>query len=264
MAEDVELSLQGGVAFVRLKRPEKQNMLRGATFDQVRKIIQKLDDSPPQFAVISGEGEHFCAGLDREPTDPLISAFMQLSRQREANGAQQMVTRLKLTFDAISRLNCPVIVAIEGDCHGLGMELALAADLRVAAEGSSLRFDDGRYGLLTGLGAISRGMRLLGPARLMEAVMTGGAIPLPDARVIGLVNRLTPRGGALSGALELVQEMRKIAPQARKQTLLALRAMSKTSQELTDIEVGAAVRTWIAAEWPEALRAVKEGREPSW
>jgi enoyl-CoA hydratase/carnithine racemase len=264
MADEVELSIQGEVAFVRLRRPEQLNAMRGIMFDQLRKVAQKLEDHPPQFVVLVGEGQHFCAGLDRDPTDPLLAMFQQHARQRDANGAQQLLSRLRLSFDALARVNCPVIAAVEGKCHGVGLELALVADLRVVAENASLRYDDGRYGVLPGLGGLVRGMRWLGPARMNEAVLTSTPIPVQEARQLGLINRISSSGGALSSALELVQEMRKVAPMTRKQTLLALRAIAKPSQEQLENEVGAAVRTWIAAEWPSALQAVKEGREPSW
>jgi enoyl-CoA hydratase len=264
MADEVELSIQGEVAFVRLRRPEQLNAMRGIMFDQLRKLAQRLEDNPPQFVVLVGEGSHFCAGLDRDPTDPLLAMFQQMARQRDANGAQQLLSRLRLSFDALARVNCPVIAAIEGKCHGVGLELAMVADLRVAAEDVSLCYDDGRYGVLPGLGGLVRGMRWLGPARLTEAVLTAVPLPLQEARQLGLVNRITPKGAALSGALELVHEMRRTGPLTRKQTLLALRAIAKPSQEQLENEVGAAVRTWIAAEWPSALQAVKEGREPSW
>lgn len=264
MADDVELSIQGEVALVRLCRPAKGNALRGAIFDTLRKLALKLADSPPRYVVLTGEGPDFCVGLDRDPADPMYVMFEQMVRQRDAHRAQETVTRIRGSFDVFARLPCPVIAAIEGRCHGAGLEFAMVADFRVVARGASLRFVEGHHGLVSGLGGLVRASTLIGPVRSMDLVLSGTPIDGEEARRIGLASRVAPDGGTLSSALELVQELRRTPTIARTQALLALRSIHhRLAADLFEQESQAAARTWIANDWQQALQAVGQGKDPS-
>jgi enoyl-CoA hydratase/carnithine racemase len=265
MADDVELSIHGEVAMVQLRRPFRGNALRGTMFDQLRKIALKLSDAPPKFVVLAGEGSDFCTGLDRDPADPLYQAFEPMVRGRDAFRTQELIARLRGTFDAIGRLPCPVIAAVEGRCLGAGFELALVADVRIASETAVFQFNDAAWGLVTGLGGLTRATLLLGGGRATDRVLTGRPIDHEEALTLGLVTRVAPGGSALSAALELVHELRRSAPGARTQGLLALRAIqSRGLGEMLEQESQAAARTWIQGEWQAALKAAKDLPEPSW
>ncbi|MEQ1505092.1 MAG: enoyl-CoA hydratase/isomerase family protein, partial [Myxococcota bacterium] len=149
MADEVELSVQGEVALIQLRRPSHGNALRGPMFDTIRKLGLKLADAPPRYVVLAGEGSDFCAGLDADPADPLYQSFEPMIRSRDAHRAQELVSRVRSAFDTLGRLPCPVIAAIEGRCHGPGLELALVADLRIGSSAATYRLADGRAGLLT-------------------------------------------------------------------------------------------------------------------
>ncbi|MEQ1505498.1 MAG: hypothetical protein ABMB14_24915, partial [Myxococcota bacterium] len=114
-------------------------------------------------------------------------------------------------------------------------------------------------------GGLARTTVLLGIARATDLALTGATLDADAAAAIGLVTRTTTPGGALSAALELVQELRRSSPVARTQTLLATRALHhKLAAELFDAESQGAARTWIAGEWHQALLARRDGREPTW
>jgi enoyl-CoA hydratase len=265
MAQDVELSMHGEVAMIQLRRPFRGNALRGTMFDQLRKITLKLADSPPAYVVITGEGQDFCVGLERDPEDPLYRSLEPIVRARDAFRVQELLTSMRSPFDGLSRLPCPVLCAIEGRCHGAGLELALATDLRICGESASLRFEDAAWGLLTGLGGLTRAMQLLGPSVALDHLLTTRPIPVDEGLQLGLVSRVSPSGGSLSAALEVVHDLRRASPIARTQALLAMRAIqSKALPEMLQHEVQAAARTWIGSDWPAALKAAKEGREPTW
>ena len=88
---------------------------------------------------------------------------------------------------------------------------------------------------------------------------------LAEAASLGLVARTAPTGGALSAALDLVQELRRTASTARLQSLLALRAIgARNMLELVEQESQAAARSWVAGDWVAGLAAIRDGREPSW
>jgi enoyl-CoA hydratase/carnithine racemase len=263
--EEVELSVQGEVALLQLRRPAHGNALRGTMFDALRRVALRMADAPPGFVVLVGEGADFCTGLERDPTDALWALFEPMARARDAHRAQELITRMRSAFDAIARLPCPVLAAIEGRCHGAGAELALLADLRIVGAGATLTLTEGHDGVLTGFGGLVRATLLLGPGRAAELALLGEAITADDALRIGLASRIVDDGAALSGALEAVQALRRTSPAARLQTILALRTLAtRQAQDLFDAETQAAARTWIATDWQSALAARRAGREPSW
>jgi enoyl-CoA hydratase/carnithine racemase len=265
MPEEVELSVSGEVATVLLRRPAKGNALSGAMFDQLRKIGLRLTDTPPRFVVVTGEGPDFCVGLERDSSDSLYQSLDTVVKTRDGFRMQELLVRLRASFDLLGRVPCPVIAAIEGRCLGAGLELALTADVRVIAEDATLAFDDARYGLVTGLGGVVRAVGALGSARTLDRLLTGRPFPAREAESLGLAARVVPPGSALAGAKAMIDEMRRASPVARTQGLLAVRGVSaRLASELLEQETQTAARTWIAPDWQAALQANKDKREPSW
>lgn len=265
MADDVQLSVQSGVAFIQLNRPHAQNAILGPMFDTLRKIVLRLADAPPQFLVVCGEGADFCSGLELKPGDPLYSMLDSMITNRDAYRVQELLSRLRGTFDAMARLPCPIIAAIEGTCHGAGLELALTADLRVASDEATFAMPGARSGVFTGLGGLVQLSLLVGPARAQALTLTGETLDAAEALSLGLVSRLCPPGAARAGALDLVAELQRTSPTVRQQTLLANRAIrQKLAGGLFEQESQCAARTWISGEWKQGLSALGSGRDPRW
>lgn len=264
MGDDVELSRQGEVALVQLRRPAHANALRAETFDALRRVALALSDAPPRFVVLTGEGDDFCVGLDKSPDERLWQAIGPMVRSRDAHRAQELSARLRGPIDALARLPCPIVAAIEGRCHGAGLELALVADLRVAAADATFAYTDAVDGLVTGFGGIVRGALTLGLGRATGMLLTARQVDAAEAVGLGLCVSTCARGGALSAALELVQDLRRVSPAARQQLVLTVRAVhNRLAGELADAETQAASRTWIAPDWQIAQQARKNGQEPS-
>lgn len=248
--DDVELSVQGDVAFVRLRRPDHANALRGVTFDALRKVVLRLQDAPPRYVVVTGEGADFSVGLDPDPKDPLYALFEPLARSRDAHRAAEVVGRLRQSVDALGRIPCPVIAAVEGRCWGAGFALALAADLRVVASDATFRVGETHRGIVEGMGALTRLAVAVGPARTLDLALTHRTLTVSDADGLGLVSRVTRPGEALAGAIDLAQELKRLGPAARQQTLLAVRTLAaRYEKELGTVEAEAAARTWVAGEF---------------
>lgn len=264
MPDEIGMSKQGEVAFIHLRRAANGNALRSSMFDELRKVALALGDAPPRFVVLTADGPDFCVGLD--PSDDRLWAGVEpLVRARDAQRAQELAARMRSPLDALARLPCPVIAAIEGRCLGAGLELALVADVRVAAKDATFGFTEGRSGVMTGFGALSRGAWILGMQRVAWGVLTGEVLSAEDAVAAGLVAKLSPSGGALSAALEVVTVMRRVSPVARQQHVLGLRAIQqRLSQDLADAETQAAARAWIGPDWQAARLARNQGKEPSW
>ncbi|MFA5401079.1 MAG: enoyl-CoA hydratase-related protein [Dehalococcoidia bacterium] len=142
-------------------------------------------DTEIRAAVITGSGPAFCG--DAESTRGEQPAF-SLSAP-------------------VASLNCPVIAAINGDAIGIGLELALACDIRIAAETAHFSLPGIQHGLIPSDGATQRLPRLVGRAKAVEMMLTGEVISADEALRIGLVSRVVPAKDVLNVALEMGREM---------------------------------------------------------
>ncbi len=265
MADEVQLTVEGAIAVVRLARHERANAICGTMFDQLRRIALHLSDAPPKYVLITADGPDFSSGLDLDPNDALFKVFHPIVKSRDAFRAQEVIQRMQSSFQLFSRLPCPVIAAIEGRCYGPGLELALAADLRVAGSGASFAMPESKYGILTGFGGMVRLTTLLGAARAHEMLLAGRTWDATHAERVGLVNEVVEAGSAETRALTLIGELSSINPSARLQSVLAVRAIQHTwTDQLLEHERQAAARTWIAGDWQQGLEMAAAGREPDW
>ncbi len=161
------------------------------------------------MAVLSGAGGTFCAGAD------LKAVASGRGNRVESDGDGPMgPTRM--------RLSKPVIAAIEGYAVAGGLELALWADLRVAADDAVLGVFCRRWGVPLIDGGTVRLPRLIGESRAMDLILTGRAVPAAEAHAIGLVNRLVPAGTALVAAQRLAHEIARLPQTCLRQDRLSL------------------------------------------
>ncbi len=248
--DDVELSIQGEMAFVRLRRPDRSNALRGVTFDALRKVVLRLQDAPPRYVLVTGEGSDFSVGLDPDPQDPLYALFEPLTRSRDAYRAAEVVGRLRSSLEALGRIPCPVIAAIEGRCWGAGLALAMVADLRVASSDATFCVGEAHRGIVEGLGGLTRLAVAVGPARTLDLALTRRTLTAADAEGLGLLSRIVSPGESLAAAIDLAHELKRLGAAARQQTLLAVRGIyARHEKELGQFESEAAARTWVAGEF---------------
>lgn len=189
----------GPVAVITIDRPERRNAVDSATALALAYAIEHADaDEAVSVLVLTGAGGSFCAGADLKALaegDRLDAPEDFTDTGRGPMGP----TRLRTTK--------PVIAAIEGPAVAGGLELALWADLRVAASDATLGVYCRRFGVpLIDLGTV-RLPRLIGHSRAMDLILTGRGIDGVEAERIGLVNRVAAPGEALSTAVALAQEL---------------------------------------------------------
>ncbi len=191
----VQVSRDGAVTTVTIDRPEARNAVDRPTAEALSAAFADFDaDDAASVAVLTGAGGTFCAGAD------LLAVATGRGNRVEADGAGPMgPTRM--------RLGKPVIAAIEGYAVAGGLELALWADLRVAATDSVLGVFCRRWGVPLVDGGTVRLPRLIGESRAMDLILTGRGVPAPEAYDIGLVNRLSEPGSALEVAQRLAGEL---------------------------------------------------------
>ncbi|MGQ0805218.1 MAG: enoyl-CoA hydratase/isomerase family protein [Actinomycetota bacterium] len=183
-----------GVAIVRLDNPPV-NALSRAVLGKLASAARELsDDDSVKAAVVTGEGKAFAAGAD-------ISEFGDGERAREIGAA------FRAAFDGIAAIPRPVLAAVHGVALGGGMELALACDLRIAADSARLGQPEILLGIIPGAGATQRLPRLVGPARAKELIWSGRQVKAEEARAIGFVDRVVPADELLDAALAWAGEL---------------------------------------------------------
>ena len=180
-AEFVRLEVEEGVATLRLDRP-KMNALNKQVQEEIRAAAQEASDREDVKAVVVYGGEKvFAAGADiKEMADMSYTDMVQRS------GA------LQSAFTAVARIPKPVVAAVTGYALGGGCELALCADVRFAAEDSVLGQPEILLGIIPGAGGTQRLSRLVGPSRAKDIIFSGRFVKAPEAKEIGLVDRLLP------------------------------------------------------------------------
>ncbi len=192
----VRLEVEDGIGTLRLDRPP-MNALNAQVQEEIRAAANEAADRPDVRAVVVYGGEKvFAAGAD--------------IKEMAAMSYTDMVDRsvaLQSSITAIARIPKPVIAAINGYALGGGCELALAADLRVAADDARLGQPEIQLGLIPGAGGTQRLPRLVGPARAKDIVFTGRMVGAEEALAIGLVDRVVPSADVYRTALELAARL---------------------------------------------------------
>jgi enoyl-CoA hydratase len=193
-----------GVAVLTIDRQEKLNSLNQQVLEEVKQALINLEDEPPRVMVVTGAGEKsFVAGAD-------IAAMSEMSPLEAKRFSE-------LSHEAVGLLDrslVPTIAAVNGFALGGGCELALACDIRIAAENALFGFPEVTLGILPGMGGTQRLPRLVGPGIAKEMIFSARRIKAEEARTFNLVNRVVPEGEALQAAKELAVEIAGNGPVA--------------------------------------------------
>jgi enoyl-CoA hydratase len=201
MSDNVLVDVDGPVTIVTINRPHARNAVDRDTAGQLFDAFKAFDADDTQFAaVLTGAGEHFCAGAD-------LKAVADGSRSGRplADGEGPMgPTRLLL--------NKPVIAAVEGYAVAGGIELAVWCDLRVAAESATFGVYCRRWGVPLIDGGTIRLPRLIGQSHALDLILTGRGVGAEEALRIGLANRVVPDGQARAAAVALAHELSALPP----------------------------------------------------
>ncbi|MHB2017761.1 MAG: enoyl-CoA hydratase/isomerase family protein [Candidatus Xenobia bacterium] len=180
MAGAIEVTRENGLATVRINRPEARNALDRATISELRQAFDTLrEDVEVGVVCLTGAGEKaFVSGAD-------IKDLQQRTRFDALAASAQSL------FTSIEKFEKPVIAAVNGFALGGGCELAMACDIRIAAEHAKFGFPEVGLGIIPGAGGTQRLPRLVGWSRARELILTGDIIDAATARQIGLVSQVT-------------------------------------------------------------------------
>jgi enoyl-CoA hydratase/carnithine racemase len=210
MSEDrVRIDVADHVATVTLTRADKHNALDRPMFEAIIGAAERLSSEPGVRAVVlHGEGPSFCSGLDLASlvsTDAGIDAIVAPLREDPPNWFQ------RTAYDWL-RLPVPVIAAVHGNCFGGGLQIALAADIRIATPDARLSVMEVKWGLIPDMSITRTLPRLVGIDVAKELTFTGRLIDGAEAQRLGLVTRVTD--DPLAAARELAAAIASKSPDA--------------------------------------------------
>lgn len=251
MNKELQLESHGPVRVLRLNRPQARNAMTGALAQVVATAIDEFEASDEwHVAVITGEGGHFCAGMDLKaftrgelPWDP-VRGFGGLTEKPPAK---------------------PIIAAVEGYAVAGGFELVLACDLIVAAENAQFGLPEVRRGLVASAGGLMRLPKRLPYFLAMEMALTGDLLPAERAWSQGLINRLVKPGQALEEALALAHRIAEQAPLAvRTSKHIVIESAPWPAGEMFARQAPLADPVARSEDALEGARAFAEKRPPVW
>ena len=248
-ASGITLELRGPVALVRLSRPAKRNALNDALIAALRDVFQNLPEQAGA-AVICGDGDHFCAGLD-----------LSELKERDAGEGVHHSRSWHVALDAVQFGRVPVMAALHGAVVGGGLELASACHIRVADDSTFYALPEGTRGIFVGGGGSVRIPKLIGVARMTDMMLTGRVYNAQDGERLGFAQYLTPAGQSLDKALELAT---RIAGNAPLTNFALMHALPRIAEQPADHGyLTEALMASIAQAAPEAksrVRAFLDGK----
>jgi enoyl-CoA hydratase len=193
-----------GIALLTIDRQEKLNALNPQVTEEIGQTLLDVEQDEPRAIIVTGAGEKaFVAGAD-------ISEMSSM----EPLEAKRFTEIGHAAMALLDKSPIPTIAAVNGFALGGGCELALACDIRIAAENALFGFPEVGLGILPGMGGTQRLPRLIGPALAKELIFSARRIDAAEAKEIGLVNRVVPEGEALNAARELAAEIAANGPVA--------------------------------------------------
>jgi len=240
-------------ALLTLNRPEKHNALSLDLLGRLQTAVRELGEDPAaRVLVLRGNDRCFSTGMDLDDlagVTAIADTQRVLGVVRDANAA-------------IERCPKPVIAAIAGWCLTGGLELALACDVRIAADNARFGITSARIGTVAGAGGTQRLPRLIGPGRAKELLFSAEPIDAAEALRIGLVNRVAPAGQEVDAALEMARVFARRAPLSLWFAKSAVNVgLTMPLEAALAYEIGLTTQLFTTEDRAEGLRAFLDKRE---
>lgn len=249
VSSSIVVEIHDTIAHIKLNRPAKRNAINDALVAAIHAAFVSLP-SVVKVAVLSGEGEHFCAGLD----------LSELSERTAAEGIVHSRS-WHAAFEQIQFGKVPVIAVLHGAVVGGGLEIASSAHIRVAEKSTFYGLPEGQRGLFVGGGGSARVPRLVGAARMADMMLTGRVYDAVEGLQVGFSQYVVEDGQGLEKAFELARRVAQNAPLSNFAVMHVLpRVADQTQTEglLTESLMAAIAQADHAAK--DRMRAFLEGK----
>ncbi len=249
----VKVEQDGGIVTLTIDRQEKLNALDPQVVEEIGQALLEVESEGPDAIIVTGAGEKsFVAGAD-------IAAMSEMDPIEAKRFAEIGHAAMAL----LDKSPVPTIAAVNGFALGGGCEIALACDIRIAAENALFGFPEVGLGILPGMGGTQRLPRLIGPALAKELIFTGRRIGAEEAKEMGLVNRVVPEGEALATAGEIAAEISANGPIAvRHAKAAANRSLDVDLISGLEYEVDQFALLFATGDAKEGMGAFIERRKP--
>jgi 2-(1,2-epoxy-1,2-dihydrophenyl)acetyl-CoA isomerase len=253
----VLVDIEENLATVTLNRPEKLNALNQELLDALPSVLQKLaDDAGVRCVILTGAGRGFCAGGD-------VSAMASGEAVSEMTDPVKRLRNQEEASRLLHEMPKPTIAMINGAVAGAGLSLALACDIRYAAESARVGSAFARVGFSGDFGGTWHMQRLIGPAKARELYFTGELIDARQAESIGLFNRTLPDDRLREETMALAAKITNGPPIALKRMKENMNlALVSDFPKLLDAEAEGMIMTGMTQDHMEAARAFVEKRPP--
>jgi enoyl-CoA hydratase/carnithine racemase len=233
--QDIVYEKDRGIATARVNRPERLNAFRTGTYQELLAVLDDVArDEGIRVLVITGTGRAFSAGDDLKELHGMLNDTASAARMNEMVLSLQEITR------RIAQLPSVVIAAVNGIAVGFGVELALAADIRLASDDATFTFAEAKRGLFVTNGAVHLLPRLIGLGRALHMTLTGGSISAAQALAHGLVTGVFPRD-------DLTAETREVARAIAANAPTSARLLKQHLRSAFELDLEQAMRLEIEA-----------------
>jgi enoyl-CoA hydratase/carnithine racemase len=253
--DEVVLNCSRGVATITLNRPRAANAINAQMREQLPKAVSRAErDNDVRVILIRGAGKKgFSAGADITEFQPPVSGL-----------AARAIKQSSTWLDALAEACKPTVAAIHGYCLGGGLEIALACDIRIAADSAVFGLPEASLAIIPGAGGTQRLPRVVGLSNALRLTLTGERIEAAAALRVGLVSEVVPADELSLRTAELAARIARYAPQAVAYAKEAIRSGSelpladglRLERDLSAVLMGTADRL-------EAAAAFRERREPN-
>jgi E-phenylitaconyl-CoA hydratase len=254
--ESVIYEIKDRIATITINRPQALNACDMATYNRLAEVWQDFRDNDDAWiAIITGMGERaFCAGSD------IKQNFSDVPHPADAFGHAG-----KDTLTSGLEIWKPIIAAINGHCNGGGLEMALACDIRVAADNARFGLGEVKLGLLPGGGGTQRLPRVISLCNALWLLYSGERIDANEAWRIGLVNRVVPLTDLMPTAQAMARKILEAGPLAvRAIKQAAIKGLSMPLEDGLRLEQNLFRLLRVTEDSREGTRAFAEKRKPDW
>jgi enoyl-CoA hydratase len=251
MAE-VTYFTEGSLAFIKLDRPKKLNALTPDMLAEIHSCIRRAEvDMSLRALILHAEGKAFSVGADINIWSALTPEAFRTSWIDAGHRA----------FDALARCRLPVIAALQGMAFGGGLELALAADLRIADQDALLALPEASLGTVPGWGGTQRLTEIIGRSRAKQMILTAMRVEAVQAEAWGLVNATCASGAVLETAKTMAVDIARLAPISVQIAKKLIDGSAGDGLSAT-LEMLGGMATQTTRDLDEGITALREKRKP--
>ncbi len=261
----LKVTIENHVAQVSFNRPEKANSLHMPAWEEMKSVFEELDEDPEARAIVlTGEGKHFCAGIDLETLMDMQKYNSISCPGRRSEKLRRFILEFQDTITAIEKCRKPVLAAIQNACVGGGVDIISACDMRYCTDAAYFAIKEVDLGLVADIGTLQRLPNILNPGIVSELAYTGRKVMGEEAAKIGLVNQTFP---TQEDMMNRVMELAKMIASKSPLVIRGTKEMLLYKRDHSVEESLNYMATWNAAmlmseDLMEAFQASMQKREP--